>query len=102
MGGPTKPDDWHKPRGPGLKLTPAEIQRIRVAFNCGRPARDIARELQCSLRIANKYYGIFRGPKPKAEKIVREKPQQEQPQKRPMPAKSRFYTSTFELEGQTG
>lgn len=88
-------DDWDKPRTHGMKLTAAEIQRIRVAFNIGIHAREIARELQCSSRVANKYYGQFRGykrPTPHEKPKITERP------KSPRPVgKSRFYTSNFEL-----
>lgn len=92
-----KTDDWHKPRGPGVKLTASEIQRLRVAFNTNTHAHDIARELQCSSRIANKYYAMFRGnatAKPRKPKKVFVRRVAE-----PKPVRtSRFYTSTFELE----
>lgn len=91
-----KRDDWEKPRAKGVHLTPAEISKIRVAFNTGRHPSDIARELQCSSRIANKYYAQFRGyavPRGRLRTVVVRPPE-------PKPAaRARFYTSTFELEG---
>lgn len=55
----TKTDDWEKPRSNGTHLTAAEILRIREAYLANRPSHDIARELQCSSRVASKYYGLF-------------------------------------------
>ena len=95
--GTHKPDNWDNPRTQANKLTAAEIARIRVAFNVGRRPSEIAAELPCSLRTANKYYAQFRGPKPKADSLDRVKPVCQLPEPRPMPAKSRFYTSNFEL-----
>jgi hypothetical protein len=91
-------DDWEKPRGPGTKLTAAEISRLKVAFNTNTHSRDIARELQCSSRIANKYYAMFRGYTPVVRRVrpkvvVRPAPEPK------LERKSRFYTSNFELEG---
>lgn len=86
-------DNWEKPRGKANHLTPAEIAKIKVAFNSGRRLEDIARELQCSSRTAARYYAHFRGnPHQKSE-----------PERRPAPRKpsapttGRFYKSNFEL-----
>lgn len=53
-------DDWEKPRSKGTHLTDAEIEMLRAAFRVGRSARDVARDLKCSSRVANKYYSYFK------------------------------------------
>jgi hypothetical protein len=77
-------DDWEKPRSKGQHLTEAEIGEIKKAYLLGEPSRDIARRLQCSSRIASKYYGFFRAeglmPNPKKISV----------------AEGRFYKSDFE------
>ena len=89
-------DDWSKPRSEGNKLTQAEIAKIRVAFNCGRHQRDIARELQCSSRTAAKYFAIFRGGAARTGRPSKETQREKAPERRPV-QRARFYTSNFEL-----
>ena len=55
-------DDWHKPRGHHEHLTDEEKAKIRAAFDAGRKPSDIARELQCSTRVAAGYFAKFRAP----------------------------------------
>lgn len=80
-------EDWEKPRGKGQHLTEAEIEQLKVAFNASRPSRDIARELQCSTRVVNKYYSYFRVDGTKQEPSPRVKPT--------LPG--RFYRTSFDL-----
>ncbi len=76
-------DDWHKPRGKGQHLTPADIAQIKAAFDAKRKPRDVARELQCSTRVAEKYFRQFgMGDAPVVVKRFRP---------------DRLYTSNFEL-----
>ena len=77
-------DDWQKPRAKWQHLTEAEIARIRIAYQQRRKNRDIARELQCSTRVVQKYYAQF------ADQGI---PQQREP----APARPRFYKGNFEL-----
>lgn len=86
-------DNWSKPRSNGNHLTQAEIGKLRVAFNCGREPRDIARELQCSSRVAQKYFGQFRGD----GAYRRHKPEPRMVEPSPAPVQPRFYKSNFEL-----
>lgn len=91
-------DNWEKPRSRNEHLTQAEIARIRVAFNCGLHPRDIARELQCSSRVAMKYYAQFRGKPHQVTKRPRTKYREIIPAPAPKPVPhSRFYKSNFEL-----
>lgn len=88
---------WKIIRTQGNHFTVAEIARLRIAFKAGRHPKDIAEELNCSRRSANRYYAIFRGgplkPRPTAPKITK-------PKAEPRSVlKPRFYTSNFELEG---
>lgn len=78
-------DDWPKPRATWQYLTEAEIARIRLAFQQRRKNRDVARELQCSTRVVQKYYAQFAN--------------QGIPQQCELPgaAPSRFYRGNFEL-----
>lgn len=55
------PEDWEKPRSKSTHLTAEEIQQLRVAYNCGKLAREAARELKCSTRTVNKYFADFGG-----------------------------------------
>jgi hypothetical protein len=95
-------DDWDKPRTQGNHLTDDEIKKLRVAYTTGRHPSDIARELQCSSRVANKYYAMFRGNSPVSrvrrprDAVVARAVAASTPQPAPQP-KSRFYTSNFEL-----
>lgn len=91
-----KKDDWEKPRSQGTKFTAEEIAELRNAFNAGRHSNDIARELKCSSRNANKYYATFRGYT--LPQHVKRKPVIRLPEPKPKPG-PRFYTSNFELEG---
>jgi hypothetical protein len=81
-------DDWEKPRTKGQHLTEAEIAEIKRAYLAGERSRDVARRLQCSSRVASKYFGFFRAEgcvptmKPTAKKIT-------------LP--DRFYKSDFEV-----
>jgi hypothetical protein len=85
-------DNWDKPRGNGDHLTQKEITALRTAFNCGVHTRDIARQLQCSSRIASKYYAQFRGA------MDQNKRRHNMVEKKSMPtARARFYKSTFEV-----
>ena len=79
-------DDWEKPRSRGTHFTDAEKVRLREAFDAGIPAREIARELQCSSRIAAGYYAQFACAGVLARTL--------QPKRRPV---SRFYKTDFEL-----
>jgi DNA-binding NarL/FixJ family response regulator len=85
-------DDWEKPRSNGHKLTAAEVARVRVAFNCGRDHRDIARELQCSSRTIARYYGGYRDELKWRKAVEAAKPK---PVEAPKPL---FYKSNFDLE----
>ncbi len=76
-------DDWAKPRSKGQHLTEAEIGQIKQAYIDKRPFREIARELQCSSRIASKYYSLFR-----AEGVRKETARTK--------ASARLYQSNFE------
>jgi len=84
-------DDWQKPRNHGQHLTEEEMAAIRVGYRTNRAAKDVARELQCSTRTVNRYYGILRAEGETRHKIPPPTP------KATAPAKSRFYKSTFEL-----
>jgi hypothetical protein len=85
-------DDWDKPRSKGNHLTEAEIGQLRDAYRAGKHSRIAARDIQCSSRIAYKYYEFFRS---------------EGVSKKPDPAPnairsiavttSRFYKSNFEV-----
>jgi len=88
--------DWRATRTHGEHLTEEEIARMRAAFEAGRRTEDIAEELRCSGRIANKYYAMFRGTpqkqgRPRNLMICTPRPPA------PMPKKSRFYKSNFEI-----
>ena len=52
--------DVEKPRGRQDHLTADEIQTIRECFIARRPVGAVARELNCSERNIQKYYGFFR------------------------------------------
>lgn len=87
---------WEKPRSKTDWLTESEISLLRKAFDAGRTACDAAYDVNCSTRVACKYYSRFRGgplavgrPKPVPQPI----PQPVQAPVRP----SRFYKSNFEL-----
>lgn len=80
-------DDWEKPRSKGQHLTDSEIGQLKAAFKAGRTSRDIARELQCSSRIASKYYGYFEAEGAKREPSPRTTPS--------LP--NRHYRSSFDL-----
>ena len=94
-----KRDDWHKPRSNGQRLTADEIKKLQVAFRTGRRPDDIARELQCSSRVASKYYAQFRG---KPHRVDKSEPEYRRlihvPKtvQAPVP-QSRFYKSSFEI-----
>lgn len=84
-------DDWEKPRSTNQHLTQAEIAKLRVAFNCGRKPRDIARELQCSTRVAAKYFARFRGD------LSYRRSMPEMVERPAVRTQARFYKSNFEL-----
>lgn len=89
-------EDWER-RSQGRHLNEEEIARLCAAFAAGRCSLDIARELECSSRSANKYYAIFRGTPQKNGR-----PDYRKPIPRivatPRPeSKSRFYKSNFEI-----
>ncbi len=90
-------DNWEKPRGRHSFLTDAEREQLRQAFVQGRKASDIARELKCSSRVANKYYAQFRG-QPYRDSRFNSRPSGEE--RRPFDPvqarRERFYTSNFE------
>jgi hypothetical protein len=87
-------DDWEKPRRQSQHLTKEEISMLRVAFNVGRKPQDIARELQCSSRVANKYNAMFRGTPHKCQERKQRPERVEIASPSPKP---RFYKSNFEL-----
>jgi hypothetical protein len=83
-------DDWEKPRSRQDYLTEDEIERLREAFDAGHKTCDIAGELNCSTRIAAKYYAQFRG-----TPLQRGRPKRRPASSPDRP--SRFYKSNFEL-----
>ena len=83
-------DVWEKPRSKTDWLTENEISLLRKAFDAGRTACDAADDVNCSTRVACKYYSRFRGG-PLA--IGRPVSQPVQAPVRP----SRFYKSNFEI-----
>jgi hypothetical protein len=89
-------DDWIKTRSRGNHLTEAEKVFIKEQFVRGRRSRDVARELQCSSRIVSKYYGFFR-----AQGVPIGARRAPAPEANPLPPRSRFYRSSFELEAGT-
>jgi hypothetical protein len=81
-------------RGNGNHLKYNEIEKLRRAFNEGVRTDDAAAMVNCSTRIATKYYARFRGGTP--FKVGRPKISASGPAKRP-PLPSRFYQGNFEL-----
>lgn len=57
-------DDWVKPRSHATHLTREEIEFLRRAWVAGISGRAAARQIQCSSRVANKYYAQFEGREP--------------------------------------
>lgn len=53
-------EDWEK-RGRHDHLTEEEVEDVRRAYRAGYRAEGIARQLRCSVRTIQKYYGFFRG-----------------------------------------
>ncbi len=83
---------WEKPRSKTDWLTEGEIGLLRAAFDAGRTSCDAADDVNCSTRVASKYYSRFRGG-PLAVGRPKVVPQPVQAPVRP----SRFYKSNFEL-----
>jgi FixJ family two-component response regulator len=83
-------DDWSIKRHHGQHFTDAEREVIRKGFFDGRPAKDVARELQCSTRVIHTHYGLYR-----CETPVRHRTPAQKPKKRTA-SESRFYRSNFE------
>lgn len=50
------PESWIKPRDCATRFTPAEIELVRKAHADGRPVKDVARELRCSVRTVEVRY----------------------------------------------
>jgi hypothetical protein len=96
-----KKDDWAKPRGVNGHFSPDEIALVRRYFDEERPVRAVARELQCSSRVIQKYYAQFRGHVRQHRRVAR--PSRAGLDSKPAPAApvtprpSRFYKSDFEL-----
>jgi hypothetical protein len=95
-----KRDDWEKPRARNHWLTEHEIARLRHAYDLGFKPTDAAREIQCSSRIAYKYFAVFRG-KPLAQRqgkkhLLLQRKMAEQPSP-PAAPKSRFHKGNFEI-----
>lgn len=88
-----------KPRIQSEKLTPADIAKLRAAFDAGCHPADAAADVNCTRRIVNKYYQRFRGyPLPRGRRTtLSRRPRQPIPQAESEPKPPRFYTSTFEL-----
>lgn len=77
-------DDWEYKRTRQQHFTEAELALIRMAFNQGRKAVSVARELECSTRVIHTHYTNMA-----AEIPIREMPKAERP--------ARFYRSNFDL-----
>ena|ERR1700683_4434787 len=91
-------EDWPKPRGRGDFFTDDEKTAIREYFEQGKPARYVARFLQCSTRAINAHYARFNGVESEKRKKARAAmlaDRQSQPRP-PVDRASRFYRSNFE------
>lgn len=74
-------------------LTAAEIETLRQCYAERMGTFDASCMVDCSQRVAAKYYRIFRGyPLARGRAM---QPKEQPAAKRPLP--SRFYTSSFEL-----
>jgi hypothetical protein len=84
-------DDWKPYRTKQQHFTAAEVELITNGFAAGRPAKDVARELQCASRsIQARYKRMTDGPIPRNHSTYGEV-------KRPhKPAKQNLYRSDFE------
>lgn len=82
---------WEKPRGYTDYLTADDIATLRRAFNAGKSSAEASDTVNCSVRIAQKYYTQFRG-----APLPRGRPRS-QPAPPPPARPSRFYKSNFEL-----
>lgn len=89
--------DWRATRTQGERLSDEEIERMRKAFETGRKTEDIAHELRCSGRVANKYYALFRGVPQKRERTSPRHRLIPDPRSPAPKQKSRFYKSNFEI-----
>lgn len=72
-----KKPDW-KIRAGWRRLTPAELEIVRAGFETWRPARDVARELECGPRTIFEHYAKFKGKVartlPKPPRVMRNNP----------------------------
>jgi hypothetical protein len=82
----TRGRDWGVTRGKGEHFTDAEIEFIRASFRKGRKAVDVARDLKAAIPSINVRYAMLR---------ASGEPSHLDPG--PMPTRSRFYKSNFEL-----
>lgn len=76
-------ETWKLIRSRQQHFTDAERALIRASFEGGRRARDVARELQCSIRVIQTHYLNLR-----CDERARTP--------KPPPATPRFYRSDFE------
>ena len=90
-------DDWEKPRRTSDHFSEVEIAKLHLAFEAGKRAPDVARDMQCSSRVVYKWFSIFRGDHPPPAEKSRPK-RTPKPFDAPAARASRFYHSTFELD----
>lgn len=53
-------ETWDKPRARHEHFTEAEIEKIHTGFNEGKSSKDVAQDLQCSIRVINAHYAMLR------------------------------------------
>lgn len=89
-------EPWAKPRRRCDHFSADELARIRDAYSKNVPAREIARQLACSVRVIHTHYMRMDGRRPDVGSRGNPKVIPKRPKKAAPVREKRFYSSNFE------